>query len=166
VNAVSVDVNMPEHLPAKTMLKLVEQAQKVKRWSALFQESVKKRLSLFRRLEELDIDVTFSMTDGDVNINFTGDGDRLGAVWGELRKAGWEPVSRPEKGKSTFYTHWHQDDLCSFWMQFSSSVCRRVKVGSKMVEQDIYEIQCGELPTLDAPKADLVAVEDANDIPF
>jgi hypothetical protein len=33
-------------------------------------------------------------------------------------------------------------------MSFSSTACRRVQVGVQMVEQPIYEVQCGELPEL------------------
>ena len=49
------------------------------------------------------------------------------------------------------------------------TLCRRVQVGTKMVEQPIYETQCGELPELDAdaPKANLAVVEGGfDDIPF
>lgn len=170
---VSVDVDMLEHLPAKTMLRLVEQAQKIKRHSELFRETVKKRPALFRRLEELDIDVRFGVEDGDINMQFCGDGEKFGAVWRELRRAGWEPSCRPEKDtkKSEFYTHWnHQEGLSRFWMHFTSSVCRRVQVGTKTVEQPVYEIQCGSLPELpeepNKPNLTVVSGDLDDDIPF
>jgi hypothetical protein len=31
------------------------------------------------------------------------------------------------------------------WLAFSSTVCRRVKIGTKTVEQDVYETVCDEL---------------------
>lgn len=165
-NEIIVDVDVLEYLPAKTMLKLVEQAQKTKQYNAAFHETVKARSALFRRLEELDIDVTFSLRDGDIDLNFTGDGHRLGEVWSALRHAGYAPNSRPQKGETTFYTHWRQEGLATFWMSFTSSVCRRVQVGTKTVEQPVYEIQCGELPELDIDTTAVTVSEPANDIPF
>ena len=152
-----------EYLPAKTLLRLVEQAQKAQKFGALFRLTVKSFPALFRRLEELDIDPSFSLAEGDVNLNFTGDGPKLTEVWKALRAAGYEPNARPSKGQSTFYTHWNREGYSTIWMSFDSSVCRRVKVGTKMVEQDIFETQCGELPELDAPLSSVAVVEE---IPF
>ncbi len=167
---VSIDVDYIDHVPAKTMLKLIEQAQKIKRHSELFHLTVRSRPTLFRRLEEMDIDVRFSTDDGDINLAFTGDGQRLGAVWAALRRAGWTPSLRPEKGtaKSEFYTYWTQEGLCRFWMHFTSAICRRVQVGVQTVEQPIYEIQCGELPELESGATELVSTTEslADDIPF
>ena len=155
-----------EYLPAKTLLRLVEQAQKAKKFGALFQLTVKSFPGLFRRLEELDIDATFSLSDGDVNVAFTGDGPKLTEVWKALRAAGYQPNNRPKKGESTFYSHWFQEGYSTVWMNFSSSVCRRVQVGTKMVEQPIYEVQCGELPEIEVNDKPVVVVEDTDDIPF
>ena len=169
MNAVSIDVDMLEHLPAKTMLKLVEQAQKMKRFAERFQQTVKKRPSLFRRLEELDIDLRFGMDDGDINMTFTGDGEKFAAVWGELRRAGWTPNLRPEKGtkKSEFYTHWeHEEGLARFWFHFTSAICKRVQVGTKTVEQPIYEVQCESLPEIEVEDKPIAVAEVVDDMPF
>lgn len=164
-----IDIDELEYLPAKTMLKLVEQSQKVRKYAALFQLTVKQQPALFRRLEEMDIDVDFCLRSGDVNMSFTGDGARLGEVWAELRKSGYTPNCGPKKGESTFYTHWLKDGMATFWMNFASSVCRRVQIGTQTVEQPIYETQCGELPELEAetPKVSLTLIEGGfDDIPF
>lgn len=159
-----IDVEALEYLPAKTLLKLVEQAQKVKKWSALFQLTVKAHPELFRRLEELDIEIRFCLSSGDINMSFTGDGERLKQVWMELRRNGFKPNAHPKKGETTFYTHWPKDGFSQFWMEFSSNVCRRVQIGTKLVETPIYETQCGDLPEIDAPATAVVEVDD--DIPF
>lgn len=161
-----IDVEVLDYLPAKTLLKLIEQQQKVKKWSAAFQQTVKSRPDLFRRFEELDIDLDFCLRTGDINLNFTGDGDRLAEVWKELRRNGYAPNSRPKKGESSFYTHWLQDGLSTFWMNFSSSVCRRVKTGTKTVEVDVYETQCGEIPELESPTSALAVANGDDDVPF
>jgi hypothetical protein len=159
-----IDVDVLEYLPAKTMLKLVEQRQKATKHMTLFQAAVKQHAALFRYLEESDIDVDFSLRDGDINISFTGDGARLGQVWAELRRNGYTPNSRPTKGQTTFCTFWSKEDYAKFWMTFTSSVCRRVQVGTTTVEQPIYEVQCGELPELEAGTTNLV--EGDSDVPF
>lgn len=158
-----------EYLPAKTILRLTEQSQNVNKYNIAFANTVKRCPVLFRRLEELDIDVKFSLREGDIDLSFTGDGARLGEVWSALRHAGYLPDNRPTKGEAVFCTHWRQEGFAILWMNFSSSVCRRVKVGTKMVEQDVYEVQCGELPELDADasKQNLTVVDGSfDDIPF
>lgn len=155
-----------EYLPAKTILRLIDQSQKAKKWNDLFKVTVKSFPALFRRLEELDIEPSFSLADGDINLTFTGDGSRLSEVWKALREAGYKPDNRPKKGDSTFYTHWRLEDCAIIWLNFSSSVCRRVKVGTKMVEQDVFEVQCGELPEIEGDDKVVVVSGDADELPF
>lgn len=155
-----------EYLPAKTLLRLVEQSQKAKKYFELFQLTVKSFPALFRRLEELDIEPSFSLREGDVDLSFTGDGAKLGEVWKALRQAGYTTNCRPKKGDSTFYTHWFLEGYSTIWMNFSSSVCRRVKVGTKMVEQDVYEVQCGELPEIETDDKAVFVTENLDELPF
>lgn len=169
-NLATTEPDVLELLPAKTMLKVIEQAQKAKKYSALFHETVTSNAGLFRALEELDIDSSFCLSSGDINLTFTGDGPRIAAVWAQLRRSGYEPNRRPTKGEPTFYTHWHKKGFSTIWMQFASSVCRRVQVGTKTEEIAIYEVQCGEMPELEAeaavPSLRMIDGEIADDIPF
>jgi hypothetical protein len=156
-----------EYLPAKTMLRLVEQAQKVKKYTALFQATLGGHAELFRNLEELDLDAAFCLRSGDIDLSFTGDGQRLLTVWKELRRAGWAPNTHPKKGETTFSTHWLKEGNATFWMHFSSTVCRRVQTGTKTVEVPVYETQCGDLPEVDALAASANAlVEVDSGVPF
>lgn len=159
-----------EYVPAKTLLRVVEAAQNAKKWSAQFQATVNAHIALFRWLEVQDLDVRFSLTDGEMNLSFTGDGPRLGQVWGELRRNGFRPDAHPQKGQSEFCTRWHKEDYSVFWMRFCSSVCRQVQVGTRTVEMPIYETHCGEMPsmiekTAAAPALTVIDGGD-NDIPF
>lgn len=150
---ISIDVDMLDQLPAKTMLRLIELAQAAQKHNALFQKTVRTLAPLFRQLEVLDVTLTFNLGDGDINLTFTGDGERLRQVWSELRRNGYNCATHPKKGDTTFYGWWQQEGVSQIWMNFSSSVCRRVQVGTKMVEQPIYETQCGELPALEEIEA-------------
>lgn len=165
----TIEPEILELLPAKTMLKVIEQAQKAKKYSTAFQTTVKAHAELFRGMEELDIDSQFCLTSGDINLTFTGTGTKLGEVWGLLRRNGYMPNSRPEKGKSSFHTHWYKDGFSTLWMSFSSSVCRRVQVGTKTEVVPIYEVQCGEMPEIEAeaPTPSLTVIDGGvDDVPF
>lgn len=54
------------------------------------------------------------------------------------------------------------------WFSFTSTVCRRVKVGTKMVPQDVYETVCGPMP--DAIELQDIQPEvpqiETDDVPF
>lgn len=170
IEVIDVEVEVLDYLPAKTMLKLVEHSQKVSKSLKDFKRTVKELGTLFRSLEELDIDLQFNPDGEYIALMFTGDGERLKRVWGELRRNGYKTTSHPAKGDTTFYAFWEREGYARLFMNFSSSMCKRVQVGTKMVEQPIYETQCGELPELDveAPATNLTVVEGGfdDDIPF
>jgi len=90
-----------------------------------------------------------------LDIALTGDKHVLEAVWGILRRNGYNilvETDRPKPNSPTysqfFYRegegHDHSLDRARIWLTYTSTVCRRVKVGTKMVEQDVYETVCGE----------------------
>jgi hypothetical protein len=112
---------------------------------------------LFKELQELGIEVDFNRTDGCIDIRFTGDQGLMRKAWRAIRSYQFEPDNRPEADKplSSFSTFWRrkflqgvkqdgspdQRDL-RLWYYFSSNVCKTVQVGTKMVEQPIYEVKC------------------------
>jgi hypothetical protein len=108
----------------------------------------------------------------EVDVSFAGDAARLATVVRILRTSGFETRSeRPKPGSTTWYAYFeHPDCSTKVWLNFTSSVCKRVKVGTKMVEQDVFEVQCGDISIVDevlpAPAAPPAAVEFADDIPF
>lgn len=167
---VSLDVDMLDSVPAKTMLRLIELAQNAQKHNLLFQTTVRSLAPLFRQFEVLDVTLTFDLGGGDITLSFTGDGERLRQVWSELRRNGYKCATHPKKGDTTFYGWWRQEGFSNLWMNFSSSVCRRVQIGTKMVEQPVYETQCGEgLPELEEIEAAPALPSPApaiEDIPF
>jgi hypothetical protein len=167
-NDIILDVDVLDYLPAKTILKFVEHSQMITKALAGFKRTIAEQKELFRALEELDIDLQF-IPDGDyMALLFTGDGERLSNVWKALRRNGYKTTQHPKKGDTTFYAFWYREGYSNLFMNFSSSLCKRVQVGTRMVEQPIYETQCGELPELetDTPPPPAVVVTEANDIPF
>ncbi len=79
----------------------------------------------------------------DVNFYVSGNTEVLKEVFRTFRKLRYEPSSRPEaKPQTNFSCYFHQDGKPTFYLSFSSTLCKRVKVGTKMQEVDIYETVC------------------------
>jgi hypothetical protein len=100
------------------------------------------------------------------DFSFSGTGNELKMVWSVLRNMRLEPSSRPRAGDASFYCYWRPSDHCPlhseydiacanclvqltvsekalpFWMNFSSTQCRVIQKGTKMVEQAVYEVEC------------------------
>ena len=153
MSALSADVNFLADMPVRSLLALEDKRRSVQRLLEKAAYTIREAAPLFVALEALEIDIRFDAnSSSSIEIPFTGDGDRLTEVWGLLRRAGWKLVSNPpKKGDTTFSGIWsHQSDnrFADIWMSFSSTACRRVQVGVRMVEQPVYEVQCGELPEL------------------
>jgi len=83
---------------------------------------------------------------GDLNVPCSGNKQRLAQIVRIFRTAGFSTTAeRPKQGDSSWYAYFdHPECSIRIWFVFSSSVCRRVKTGTKMVEVDIYETVCGE----------------------
>lgn len=106
-----------------------------------------------------------------VTINATGDKSKLEQAFRILRGADFTfNAERPKKGDSQWYAFFtHPDSKTKIFFHFTSSVCKRVKVGTKMVEQDVFETQCGDI-TVDAPEAlsapPALPLVTSDDLPF
>jgi len=103
------------------------------------------------RIEKGMIDVLEWQVSSGIDINskcidLSHSGDKLvfEGVFRALRKLGYEPDKRPEANASYFTTFWNRPGTTlRVYTRFSSTVCKRVKIGTKMVEQDIFETRCG-----------------------
>lgn len=114
-------------------------------------------------------------TDSDFDIHFrvAGDKQKFLSLVRCQRRYGFKP-SMPEKGATSAF--WRINDYAeqmAMYFSFSSTVCHRVKVGTKTVEQDVYETRCESFvpdddPQLEAP-ANVVGIlssSDPDDMPF
>lgn len=77
-----------------------------------------------------------------LDLHFSGDRDRFTRIFGAIRRLGWVPVTRPERCDTYFTTFMNHPDGARIYLAFSSTTCRKVQVGTKMVEQPIYETIC------------------------
>lgn len=152
-----------EYLPVKTLLRLVEQSQKTAKNAKAFRLTVGTFPKLFRTFEELDLNVAFNLDNEYLNLSFAGDGEKLKTVWGHMRRAGYNTSTRPAKGDTTCNAFWHLKGFADIFMMSSSTMCRRVQVGTEMKEVPIYETQCGELPKIESEDKSVAVVEEYTD---
>lgn len=97
---------------------------------------------VIQAIQQLGLEIKYESSY--MSLHFTGDVHRLASVVRILRAADFTSVSlRPKKGDtqwSAFYRH--PDCNVELFLWFTSAVCKKVKVGTKLVETDIYETQC------------------------
>lgn len=102
---------------------------------------------LTAKLAELEIEPRLDGTYS-YDIQFTGNKKRLEQVWTLLRISGFElprEAKRPEANEPSWHGWFYNEDCeWKIWVNFTSTVCTRVKVGIKMVQEDIYEVKCEE----------------------
>ena len=105
--------------------------------------------SLVDDMAEVGFEVRFP---GTLDFSATGTKPKLLAGIKVLRRHGYK-MSKGVPEKTDYFGAWcyyHDNDgnkdesRIDVYFSFSSTVCQRVKVGTRMVEEDIYEIQCGE----------------------
>ena len=98
--------------------------------------------------------VQYDVTNHSIDLTISGDKHVMEAVWGVLRKAGYEPDSRVKDEPISSFSTWFRLANSGYdepnykrlkvWFNFCSTKCRRVQTGVKMVEQPVYEVICDE----------------------
>lgn len=83
------------------------------------------------------------VTDCYFGLSVTGTPAELKELFRAFRKLGYEPSKRPGiKPESSFSCEFNREGGPEFYLCFASKLCRRVQVGTKTVEQPIYETVC------------------------
>jgi hypothetical protein len=86
--------------------------------------------------------VNVSLCSDSIDVKVAGDKKVLNIAFGVLRKFKFEPENRPKDSEPSFTTYFNHSTGARIWFSFSSTVCKRVQVGMKTVEQPIYETVC------------------------
>jgi hypothetical protein len=105
----------------------------------------------------------------EINLAVSGDARDFAHIFKVMRANGFEPDKRPEAGQHEFTMRFLHANGVVFYLSFTSTVCKRVQIGTRMVEQPIWEAVCdGDAPTDEVqivqpaptdPVVDAVAVE-------
>lgn len=101
--------------------------------------------------DKIDVSTSY-VGDNTLYVSACGDKKRLADVIRVLRTNGWNTDTKPVEGSPEYKAVFKVEptEQAPFapsgevQLSFTSSVCKRVWVGTQMVEQDIYEVQCGE----------------------
>lgn len=136
-NIEAIDENIIDLQLQEEQLKLTKRKAK---WNSCRQSMV----GIINALAKIGVEPEFCSDY--IAVRFSGDKKRLASVIRIMRTSGYETTdSRPKPGDSEWYAWFYsKDGSCRIWFNFASTICRRVKVGTKMVEQDVYETICGE----------------------
>jgi len=121
---------------------------------------------IINAVQRLGLEPTLS---NEVDLRFAGDAQKLAAVVRVLRTAGFTTTAeRPKQGDTTWHAYYeHPNCATRVWLYFTSSVCKRVKVGTKMVEQDVYETRCDDISGIETPVLTIVpSAQPIEEIPF
>lgn len=94
-------------------------------------------------LEEEVTVIGCSMDSNSIDLNISGDFAVLKAIFRAFRKAGWIIEDAPKKAEPSFHTFIKRPDSeLKWWLSFSSTICKRVQIGTEMKEVPVYEVQC------------------------
>jgi len=79
-----------------------------------------------------------------LDISLAGNHKVFKTMWKALRDLGYNCNDKPkDKRFSSWSGYWTKNDTdLTIWVSFSSTVCTRKQVGTKMVEQAVYETVC------------------------
>jgi hypothetical protein len=95
-------------------------------------------------LQKLKIETTL---DSNLNVSISGDAKKLAAVVRIFMISGFKPSnSKPKQGDMSWHSYFHHPTCAiDIWFYFTSSVCKRVQVGTEMKEVPVYETQCDDI---------------------
>ena len=136
-----LDTTPPSSIDLRFIEESLELVKRKRRWEA----SKWVLLPLVGALENLGIEPTFNDS---LALNFTGDAAKLYAVVKCLRIAGFSAkvAVPPKKGDTSWYAYYDNPNCKErVWLYFTSSVCKRVKIGTETVERDVFETQCADI---------------------
>jgi len=89
-----------------------------------------------------DDDGSVSIDSMSPNVHLSGSKQTLVEALKILRGEDWVPDQRPgEEPAERFSTAFRKDED-KIWLYFSSKVCKLVQVGTKTVEQPVFEVVC------------------------
>lgn len=94
-----------------------------------------------KHLTALNLAPEVRLDDSGWSVEVTGNCATRTLVLAVFLRLGFKPQFEPRDGES-YYSSWMRNGDERFWFSFSNNACERVKVGTKWVEQDVYETRC------------------------
>lgn len=127
--------------PIAAMLTLEE--MELRRKQRLWRDSREAVLPIVSAMVEIGAEPV--MCANDVTFRLTGGKGKLVKAIRILRTGGYNSYStKPRAGDTTWMGKFERPDSLNLWLQFTSTACRRVQVGTKLQEVPVYEVVCGD----------------------
>jgi len=118
--------------------------KRVKKFISDYQDEINRITEGTTNLLKWLIDVKIDTNSSSLDISYAGDKLVLQGIFKALRALGYRTDKRPKENDSQWTAYWdHPDSDMRIWLKFSSTVCKRVKIGTKMEQVDVYETRCG-----------------------
>lgn len=101
-------------------------------------------LAVLKALEPLRI-IAVEHSGASIDVSLAGDRRTIARAFMAMRRLGYFlRTDRPKRGETQWVGKWSHENGTGVWMMFSSTVCRRVKVRTELVEQEVFETVCDE----------------------
>ncbi len=116
----------------------------LKKFIVNFEDEINRITGGTTDLLEWLISVTIDESSDSLDISYAGDKLVLKGIYKAFRKLGYVSAKRPQENESQFTCYWeHPKSDMRIWLKFNSTVCKRIKIGTKMEQVDVYETRCG-----------------------
>lgn len=116
----------------------------VKKFIEDFSDEIHRITGGTTNLLEWLISVSIDTSSQSIDISYAGDKLVMHGIFKAFRALGYISDKRPTEKESQFTCYWnHPDSDMRIWLRFSSTVCKRIKIGTKMEKVDVYETRCG-----------------------
>lgn len=111
---------------------------------AIIKRDSKRVSDITNKLTSLGVNVQHVSVDNySFSVSVTGSKDDLAIVFNLMRREGYTPSWRPEEKQTYYASPWYtEDQAIKVWLNFSSTSCKRVQVGTEMKEVPVYETVC------------------------
>jgi len=131
---------MSDKIAEQLQQRMVDLAKQVGWW----QTNKKELQPVIDQLEILGY--TVEISGNSLDCSGAGDKQMLIATFKVMRGFGYEPTRRPSAKDAFYGSFWYLEGRHdnAVWISFSSTVCKRVQVGTEMKEVPVYDIQCSE----------------------
>lgn len=131
----------------KAIDQFITARDKLRNWEALVLQTLETHEAVFDSfMQDERYTLRFNSYAEDIEISFSGKATDLQEFWRRMRLLGYKPSIRPSNSELMTYfgAFWTKEGYARVWMYFTSSVCKRVKIGEETVTEtrDVYEIRC------------------------
>jgi hypothetical protein len=116
--------------------------------------------ALLRQLQKAKVNIVHvSLGWKTLNLSIAGDYEMLLRTMRVFRSRGMDAYKRPQEGEASYHAYWTAkydedsedwDKSCSYeneedmrvFLNFTSTQCERIQVGTKLEEVPVYEVRC------------------------